>query len=243
MVQKTSPVSLDVVVNNKDKVAEGYRYITYRISDQSISVIGTMQAVAGLDKIQIEVDAEGAHGEVVKEIDIRDYLPANVTVAGDETVVTIRLVVEPEGTKEFDVPSANVRFEGENYSWAYYIHQPRIKVSVFGLKSDWQNLQAKDIFLVGNVTDMEVGDHVLTLTPVPIDGLEITVDKEVILTIVEPEEETDAPEDSTEKESSEDREDSTKAPSQASTESTETTSGDEEQETTAAQSGRRFWGR
>lgn len=243
MVQKTSPVSLDVVVNNKDKVAEGYRYITYRISDQSISVIGTMQAVAGLDKIQIEVDAEGASGEVVKEIDIRDYLPANVTVAGDETVVTIRLVVEPEGTKEFDVPSANVRFEGENYSWAYYIHQPRIKVSVFGLKSDWQNLQAKDIFLVGNVTDMEVGDHVLTLTPVPIDGLEITVDKEVILTIVEPEEETDAPEDSTEKESSEDREDSTKAPSQASTESTETTSGDEEQETTAAQSGRRFWGR
>lgn len=252
VVQKTSPVSLDVVVNNKDKVAEGYRYITYRISDQSISVIGTMQAVAGLDKIQIEVDAEGASGEVVKEIDIRDYLPANVTVAGDEPLITIRLVVEPEGTKEFEVPSANVRFEGEDYSWAYYVHQPRIKVSVFGLKSDWQNLQAKDIFLTGNVAGLEVGDHVLVLTAVPIEGLEITVEEEVVLTIVDPEDEPsedpdDKPVNSTEKvESTKENEESTKAPTEGNTESEsskETSSEDKEQETTEARNSRWFGGR
>ena len=244
MVQKTSPVSLDVVVNNKDKVAEGFRYITYRISDQSISVIGTMQAVAGLDKIQIEVDAEGASGEVTKQIDIRDYLPENVSVAGDDPLITINLVVEPEGTVELEVPSANVRFEGQNYSWAYYVHQPLIKVSVFGLKSDWKSLKAEDIFLVGNVTGMDIGDHVLMLAAVPIDGLEIIVDQEVVMTIVDPEDETETPEDDTEdkKETSENKEDSTKAPSEGSTESKETASAEAEQETTGARSSRWFGG-
>ncbi|MBQ8814160.1 MAG: hypothetical protein IJZ85_06685 [Lachnospiraceae bacterium] len=185
VVQKTSPVSLDVVVNNKEKVAAGYRYITYRISQQSISVIGTMQSIAGLDKIQIEIDAEGASGELTRQIDIQEYLPDNVTVAGGNTLITVSLVVEPEGTVELEVPSRNISFEGQEGPWAYYIHQPLITVSVFGLESDWEKLTGEDIYLIANVSGMGVGDHILTLSAVPIEGLEITVPGEVNLSVVD----------------------------------------------------------
>lgn len=196
MVQKTSPVSIDVMVNNKDKVAEGYRYITYRISAQSISVIGTMQSVAGLDKIQIEVDAEGAAGEVTKQVDIMDYLPENVTVAGGNTMVTIRLVIEPEGSIEFEVPSKNISFDGAYGNLQYLIHQPTVTVNVFGLKSDWENLTADDIYLVADVNEKGTGEYTMTLTPMEIEGLEITVLNEVTLTIKQPPE-TEEDEDNT----------------------------------------------
>lgn len=198
MVQKTSPVSIDVVVNNKDKVAEGYRYITYRISAQSISVIGTMQSVAGLDKIQIEVDAEGAAGEVTEQVDIMDYLPENVTVAGDNTTVTIRLVVEPEGSIDFEVSSRNISFDGAYGNLQYLIHQPTMTVNVFGLKSDWENLTADDIYLVADVNGKGVGDYIVTLTPVEIEGLEITVQGEANLTVKQPPEEDESEDDTSE---------------------------------------------
>ena len=120
------------------------------------------------------------------------------------------------------------------------------------MKSDWQNLQAKDIFLTGNVAGLEVGDHVLVLTAVPIEGLEITVEEEVVLTIVDPEDgpsedPDDKPVNSTEKvESTKENEESTKAPAEGNTESEsskETSSEDKEQETTEARNSRWFGGR
>ena len=221
MVQKTSPVSIDVVVNNKDKVADGYRYITYRISAQSISVIGTMQSVAGLDKIQIEVDAEGAAGEVTKQVDIMNYLPENVAVAGGNTIVTIRLVVEPEGSIDFEVPSRNISFTGTYGMLQYLVHQPTITVTVFGLQSDWENLTADDIHLVADVTGKNVGDYIVSLTPEAIEGLEITVQSEVNLTVQEPETEDESESDITAESSASDKNQSSSGTDEAEDNSTE----------------------
>lgn len=203
VVQKTSPVSLDVVVQNKDKVSAGYRYITYRISRQSISVIGTMQAVAGLDKIQIEVDAADAKGYLRKQIDIMDYLPENVTVAGDDTLITIELVIEPEGSIDIEVPVENIAIKGEDSELLYLFAEDSVTVNIFGLKSDWEDLTAEDIQLSLDLRGLEAGEHVLKPVVEEIEGLTLEVTGELNLTI------ESVPEETTEGESEESTESET----------------------------------
>ena len=199
VVQKTSPVSIDVVVKNKEKVAEGYRYITYRISTQSISVIGSKQSVAGLDKIQIEMDATDASANVEKQIDLKDYLPKNVTVAGDNTVVKVTLVIEPEGTLVLDVPVASITLLHKDEEMKYELVGSRIPVEIFGLVSDWEGLKEADIKLSVDVKDFEVGEYSVTPEVKTIDGLTITVSKQIELKVDWIEPPTEEPtEDSTE---------------------------------------------
>lgn len=183
VVQKTSPVSIDVVVKNKEKVAEGYRYITYRISTQSISVIGSKQSVAGLDKIQIEMDATNASANVEKQIDLKNYLPKNVTVAGDNTVVKVTLVIEPEGTLVLDVPVASIALLNKDEEMKYELVGSRIPVEIFGLVSDWEGLKAADIKLSVDVKDLEVGEYSVTPEVKTIDGLTITVLEQIELKV------------------------------------------------------------
>ncbi len=200
VVQKTNPVSLDVVVQNKDKVAEGYRYITYRISDQSISVIGSKQSVAGLDKIQIEMDATNATGNVEKQIDLKDYLPGNVSVAGGDTLVMVVLVVEPEGTLELNVPTNSIVLRNKDEEMLYEITSNHVPVEVFGLVSDWEGVTAKEIKLSIDVAGLEEGEYTLVPEVQEIDGLRITVSEQIILTVeaIGPSTEEPAEEDSTE---------------------------------------------
>jgi len=197
VVQKTSPVSIDVVVKNKDNVAEGYRYITYRISNQSISVIGSKQSVAGLDKIQIEMDAFGAEGDIVKEIDLTSYLPENVSVAGGNTKVTVTLVVEAEGTLELEVPVKNIEIIGRDEEKNYLIAQKMIKVSIFGLMSDWENITNEDVKLSVDVSELDEGEYSLVLEVEEIDGLQIDVLDKLEITVERVEEETTEPEETT----------------------------------------------
>lgn len=195
VVQKTSPVSIDVVVQNKDNVAEGYRYITYRISSQSISVIGSKQSVAGLDKIQIEMDAAGATGDIVKEINLSSYLPENVSVAGGNTMVTITLVVEAEGTLELNISVEDIEIIGQNEEMNYLFGQKRIPVSIFGLVSDWEEITKEDIKLSVDVSGLEAGEHRLVLSVEEIDGLRIEVLEDLEVNIEPIEEETTESED------------------------------------------------
>ena len=203
VVQKTSPVSIDIVVKNKEKVAKGYRYITYRISDQSISVIGSKQSVAGLDKIQIEMDATDASANVEKQIDLKEYLPENVTVAGGNTVVKVTLVVEPEGTLALNVPVASIELLNKNEKMTYNISDVRVPVEIFGLVSDWEDLKEADIKLSLDVKELKEGEYSLTPEVKAIDGLTITVSEQIVLKVEQIKQPTDETTQAPEEESSE----------------------------------------
>ena len=203
VVQKTSPVSIDIVVKNKEKVAKGYRYITYRISDQSISVIGSKQSVAGLDKIQIEMDATDASANVEKQIDLKEYLPENVTVAGGNTVVKVTLVVEPEGTLALNVPVASIELLNKNEKMTYNISGVRVPVEIFGLVSDWEDLKEADIKLSLDVKELKEGEYSLTPEVKAIDGLTITVSEQIVLKVEQIKQPTDETTQAPEEESSE----------------------------------------
>lgn len=221
VVQKTSPVSIDVMVKNKEKVAEGHRYITYRISTQSISVIGSKQSVAGLDKIQIEMDATDAKANVEKQIDLKDYLPENVTVAGGNTMVKVTLVIEPEGTLALDVPVTSIALLHKNEEMKYEFSAIRVPVEIFGLVSDWEGLKPADIRLSIDVRNLEEGEHSLTPEVMAIDGLTITVPEQIVLKVelIEP---------PTEEPTEESTEESGEKPAEDSSERVSGTEADEE---------------
>ncbi len=228
VVQKTSPVSIDVVVKNKEKVAEGHRYITYRISTQSISVIGSKQSVAGLDKIQIEMDATDANANVEKQIDLQEYLPENVTVAGGNAVVKVTLVIEPEGTLKLDVPVTSITLLHKNEEMKYEFSAIRIPVEIFGLVSDWEGLKPADIGLSIDVQDLEEGEYSVTPEVKAIDGLTITVPEQIVLKVELIEPPTEEP---TEESTEGSDEESTEGESDGDSEQVSGTEADEEMST------------
>lgn len=76
---------------------------------KSVPVVGLKSALASLNTITIpkeELDVTGAKANIVKTIDLNDYLPEGVSLAGmDSSEITVTLTVEPLKEKEYTCAS------------------------------------------------------------------------------------------------------------------------------------------
>lgn len=82
-ILKVKNLSLDFDVTGE--VASGYRYSGVECALKSVPVVGLKSALASLNTITIpkeELDVTGAKANIVKTIDLNDYLPEGVSLAG-----------------------------------------------------------------------------------------------------------------------------------------------------------------
>ena len=82
-ILKVKNLSLDFDVTGE--VAGGYRYTGVECGLKSVPVVGLKSALASLNTITIpkeELDVSGARANIVKTIDLNDYLPEGVSLAG-----------------------------------------------------------------------------------------------------------------------------------------------------------------
>mgnify|MGYP002248232818 CR=1 FL=1 len=95
-ILKVKNLSLDFDVTGE--VAGGYRYTGVECGLKSVPVVGLKSALASLNTITIpkeELDVSGARANIVKTIDLNDYLPEGVSLAGkDSSEITVTLTVE-----------------------------------------------------------------------------------------------------------------------------------------------------
>ena len=145
-------------------VAEGYRFTGAESTTKSIRVRGQPEDLEDLSVINIPESAlsvEGATGDISTTVDVKDFLPANVTALG-ETKITVTLKVEALDRKFMSLGLDDLIIRGARSGTVTRITPERITVVVSGL--NLENINDKDLKASLDITDMGVGSNTGSLT-------------------------------------------------------------------------------
>lgn len=144
--------SVPVVYNVSGSAAPGYR-ATGEITDNSenVEIAGKASILRNISSIEIpaeELDITGQTESLVKEIDIRQYLPDTVfLVDSADAVRTVTVYVEAEISKRLEIRGERVRMTNvpEGYPVSISELDENFVIEVVGLSRDVATLQAANI--------------------------------------------------------------------------------------------------
>lgn len=156
-------------------VAQGYKFTGAESTTKSIQVRGQPEVLEGLDSITVPASAlsvEGATGDVNITVDIKNFLPANVTAVGD-TKVNVTLKVEALDKKSLTLTVNDLNIVGAKPGVATNIVPEKITVVVSGLSANLESVANADIKATLDVSEMNSGSNVGSLKFEPATGLSV----------------------------------------------------------------------
>lgn len=156
-------------------VAEGYKFTGAESTTKSIQVRGQPDVLEGLDSITVPASAlsvEGATGDVTVTVDIKNFLPANVTAVGD-TKVNVTLKVEALDKKSLTLTVNDLNIVGAKPGVATNIVPEKITVVVSGLSANLESVTNADLKATLDVSEMNSGSNTGSLKFEPATGLSV----------------------------------------------------------------------
>lgn len=156
-------------------VAQGYKFTGAESTTKSIQVRGQPDVLEGLDSITVPASAlsvEGATGDVNITVDIKNFLPANVTAVGD-TKVNVTLKVEALDKKSLTLTVNDLNIVGAKPGVATNIVPEKITVVVSGLSANLESVSNADLKATLDVSEMNSGSNVGSLKFEPATGLSV----------------------------------------------------------------------
>ena len=155
--------------------AQGYKFTGAESTTKSIQVRGQPEVLEGLDSITVPASAlsvEGATGDVNVTVDIKNFLPANVTAVGD-TKVNVTLKVEALDKKSLTLTVNDLNIVGAKPGVATNIVPEKITVVVSGLSANLESVTNADLKATLDVSEMNVGSNTGSLKFEPATGLSV----------------------------------------------------------------------
>ena len=156
-------------------VAQGYKFTGAESTTKSIQVRGQPEVLEGLDSITVPASAlsgEGATGDVNITVDIKNFLPANVTAVGD-TKVNVTLKVEALDKKSLTLTVNDLNIVGAKPGVATNIVPEKITVVVSGLSANLESVTNADLKATLDVSEMNAGSNTGSLKFEPTTGLSV----------------------------------------------------------------------
>lgn len=156
-------------------VAQGYKFTGAESTTKSIQVRGQPDVLEGLDSITVPASAlsvEGATGDVNITVDIKNFLPANVTAVGD-TKVNVTLKVEALDKKSLTLTVNDLNIVGAKPGVATNIVPEKITVVVSGLSANLESVTNADLKATLDVSEMNAGSNTGSLKFEPATGLSV----------------------------------------------------------------------
>lgn len=155
LVSKSLPVN-PVVVGTP---GVGYEIGAITVNPAVVTVEGDASVLAELARIDTNpVSLSGAAADFARTIDLA--LPEGVAPLGDGTV---RVSVRIRPTMGSRTISAGIVLTGERADHRYGLSTDRVLVTVGGAAADLDQLDARSLVVVADVTDLEPGGHEVTL--------------------------------------------------------------------------------
>lgn len=155
--------------------AQGYKFTGAESTTKSIQVRGQPEVLEGLDSITVPASAlsvEGATGDVNITVDIKNFLPANVTAVGD-TKVNVTLKVEALDKKSLTLTVNDLNIVGAKPGAATNIVPEKITVVVSGLSANLESVTNTDLKATLDVSEMNAGSNTGSLKFEPATGLSV----------------------------------------------------------------------
>lgn len=186
------------------EVSDGYRFTGVESTITSIAVEGLRSTLASLNTLTVPGSAlrlNGATADVVREVDLADYLPENVTVAdGENSIAQVTLRVEALETRNVQVNLDQVEITGQREDYTYTFDQDAMTLQIQGLSEDLDVLVEDNIRVSLDVSDLEPGDYRADFVIDLDEGFELMGHDDVNLAVEEEgsEEAADASEEETE---------------------------------------------
>ena len=155
--------------------AQGYKFTGAESTTKSIQVRGQPEVLEGLDSITVPASAlsvEGATGDVNITVDIKNFLPANVTAVGD-TKVNVTLKVEALDKKSLTLTVNDLNIVGAKPGAVTNIVPEKITVVVSGLSANLESVTNADLKATLDVSEMNAGSNTGSLKFEPATGLSV----------------------------------------------------------------------
>lgn len=186
-VLKVNAIPVVVEVSGTDDVAAGYRYINYECDVSSVEIEGEQAEVDQFQEIVISgdgIDVAGAAGDVSITVDINDYLPDGIHVAGSRSTANIVFRIEKLSQKELNINYSSIQINGQRDGYAYEIMGGgTVTVVASGLSGDLDTLNPDDIRLSINVFDFDAGEYFAALTVGELADFEISAPSTVTVKV------------------------------------------------------------
>ena len=132
--------NLGLNFETEGRVAEGYRYTGIESSINSVEVVGLKSDLAGINSITIpktELNMDGADSDRKVNIDLKQYLPDGVSLAGEESQIMVTIKVEPLETKDIVLGADAVRQVGASSHYSYQLTGIRSRLPSRGWRRIW----------------------------------------------------------------------------------------------------------
>ncbi len=148
--------------------AEGYRYTGLEASADSMQIMGPHEAIAQVDVITIPgqvLSLDGASGDQIYTVDVEEYLPDKQTMSIPwDSQVTITLKVQQTERRTLEVSTDRIIREGSLDDYHYTYDQDTIAVVLEGLSEELEGLDAADLIMEMDVSQMGIGSYAGVLT-------------------------------------------------------------------------------
>ena len=174
---ETKTVQLDFQVSGTP--ADGYRYTGLEASADTIQIMGPHEVISQIDRITVPgqvLNLDGAEGDQVYTVDVEDYLTdqENVSIPWDSQVTITLRVQQTEHRALEDSTDRIIRVGGQD-DFHYTYDRDTIEVVVEGLSEDLEGLDASDLIMEMDVSQMGIGSYAGVLTFDGLDdGVEVT---------------------------------------------------------------------
>lgn len=160
-VNKVKELPLDFEVTGT--VAPGYRYTGVECATRTISVTGLKSNLASLTKVTVpasELNINGATADKLVTVDIRNFLPEGVELAGSVSPeIQILLKVEKLVSMEVGISSRDIELVNAAEEYNYRFLPARINVTVQGLEEDLAVLDGADLNAYVDLSGLTAGPH------------------------------------------------------------------------------------
>lgn len=156
--------SIDLNLTTEGEPASEYRCQDIQYTPTTITIAGEPEALEKINTLQIpssELDITGANANIVKEIDVSQYLPDDVVLCdANERKIKVTLIIGALDGKEFKIPVSAVGILNTPSGMDVVLDDSKtVSVIVKGSSEELNSLTKDDIKVSVNVKDKAVGSY------------------------------------------------------------------------------------
>lgn len=136
---------IDIVVTTQGEPSDGY-YLTNKESfPEEIEVAGKEEVIANINSLTVTENIEGATSNIVKEIDLNDFLEDGLIIVNDDNTALINITIEKAEIKNLTFKTEDIEIRNKPSLNLTYQSTGPVTLELSGPGSELENITAKSI--------------------------------------------------------------------------------------------------
>ena len=182
--------TIDVNVNVKGSVMDGYAVSEVVYQPKTIDIAGASEDLDKIDEINIDnISVSGQYESLQTTVNINDYLPDNVILAQSNNEIAITVDIEKMTSKEFKPEADDITLRGTKTGLEYEVTLSKdFVIEISGLENILADITLSDLTPYISCAALEAGTTSnVTVETKEIDGVQYEITGTVSITVSEKE--------------------------------------------------------